>query len=501
MPARRRRSQLPFLPLAPAVVVVLGVTVAVAIALLGASDLRSQSDEAAALRSQALSLALAERLRASPAPHRPAMVERAARRSGAEVLLVGTRGEIAVDATLAPPTQNQIAGLLQQGQGQATTRLGRTRFFVAPLAPPLDWLSVVTFVPAPETPYAIRTLASSVGALTALLIGAAALVAFALARAVHTDVDAMQKRIVQMASAGANPAGEPVPVRAVDQTGSLATAFNRLVERFGRAEEAYQRDLDRALAYDRDRSEFLAALSHELRTPLNAILGFADVLMSEVDGPLSPESRENLAVVRSSGDHLRSLIDDILDLSALESGKLRLSAQQVDLFVIASEVIREARLMVQDRPLTVELQGEATSIWADARRIRQILTNVVNNAIKFTREGSVVLDIASPREEVALVTITDTGRGIAPDDLGSIFEEFRQTRESQATRVGTGLGLAITRRLVTMHNGAIWVESELGKGSRFFIALPRRPGLLVEHEGGATTRISRVSVPPPEDAE
>src|SRR5207247_8401861 len=130
--------------------------------------------------------------------------------------------------------------------------------------------------------------------------------------------------IVEMAREGAGPSGKSVAVRDTDQVGILTSAFNSLVERFTAAEHAYQHDLAGALAFDRDRSAFLAALSHELRTPLNAILGFADVLLAEVDGPLSDEARENLTVLRRSADHLRVLIHDILGLSALESGELRL---------------------------------------------------------------------------------------------------------------------------------------------------------------------------------
>ncbi len=488
----RRRSQLPFLPLAPAVVVVLGVAAAAAIGLVGAWDLRHQSDDAAALRCKALSLALAERLRATAVADRHAVVERAARRSGAELLLVDLDGAVMVDGSLARPSQAAVSQLLLEGEGEALTQLGRTRYFVAPLGPPLRALSVITFVPAPETPYAIRTLAYSVAILTVLLVGAAALAAYALARAVNSEVDYVRQRIVAMASADTTPVVEPIAIRAVDQIGLLTSAFNLLVERFMRAEEAYQRDLGRALAYDRDRSEFLAALSHELRTPLNAILGFTEVLLSEVDGPLGLESRENLAVVRSSGEHLRSLIDDILELSALESGELRLSAQSVDVFAIASEVVREAQATAQSMPLQVQLLGEPTTAWADARRVRQILGNVVSNAVKFTEQGSVVVRVSSPRAEAALVTVTDTGPGIAPEEQAAIFEEYRQTGERKLRQAGTGLGLAITRRLVKMHHGAIWVDSQLGAGSCFSIALPSEPELAIQYRPGEGARISRI---------
>ncbi len=145
-------------------------------------------------------------------------------------------------------------------------------------------MNVLAFVAAPATPFATGSLLVWVATLTALLVGVAALAALALARDVHADVTFVRKRIVEMAREGADPTGKPIPVRSVDLVGLLTSAFNVLVDRFTAAEHAYRQDLSGALAYDRDRSDFLAALSHELRTPLNAILGFTDVLLSEVDG-------------------------------------------------------------------------------------------------------------------------------------------------------------------------------------------------------------------------
>jgi signal transduction histidine kinase len=446
----------------------------VAIGWVGTSSLRHQSDEAAALRARVLSQTLAERLRAAELADRVTVVERAASRSGSEVMLAGYEGDIVVDGTLGPPDRSGIVRLLIEGEGETRTRLGRTRYSAAPLGPPLQHMSVITFVPAPESPYAIRPLWSSVAALTALLVGAAALAAFALARDVHADVEHMRARIVAMASDEAQPAGEPVPVRAVDQIGLLTSAFNLLVERFARAERAYRRDLAGAMAYDRMRSEFLAALSHELRTPMNAILGFTDVLLSETEGPLSGEARENLQVVRTSGQHLSSLIDDILDLSALESGQLRLNCQETNVLGVAADVVREAKVTAQWKPLVVELAGEAASVWADPRRLRQILSNVVGNAVKFTAQGSVLVKVEG-RGGLVIITVTDTGPGIPPTEQAAIFEEYRQGTTGLSRRVGSGLGLAITRRLVSMHGGAIELESRLGEGSRFAIVLPRRP--------------------------
>jgi signal transduction histidine kinase len=463
-----------FLLLAPSLVVVVGLAVAGIITWLGVAQLRAQSDDAAALRGRVLSETLAERLRATALEDRAAVVEQAARRSGAEILLVDQSGRVVVDSSLGAPSTEDLVELLIEGDGERTTRLGRTRFHATTLASPLEHLSLITFVRAPERPYATGSLVGSVAALTVVLISAAALVAFAFARGVHADVTYVSERITEMATEALSPSGKMVPVRDVDQVGLLTSAFNVLVERFTAAERAYRQDLAGALESDRDRSEFLAALSHELRTPLNAILGFADVLLSEVDGPLSDEGRENVTVLRGSAQHLRSLIDDILDLSALESGELTLDRSEVNVYAIAAEVVREARVTAQTKLLSVELAGERALAWADPRRLRQIIGNVVSNAVKFTATGFVRVEV-QPRGEFAAIVIEDTGPGIAPDQQAAIFEEYRQVGAPSQSRTGVGLGLAITRRLVRMHDGQILLESEIGRGSTFTILLPKEP--------------------------
>lgn len=466
------RKKLPFLVIAPAVVVLLGLLAAVAMAALGVSRLRVQSDEAAALRSRVLSRAVAQRLRAAPHYEHIVIVERAARRSGAEMLLVSADGAIAVDASLRAPSRATLLRALGQSEGEQTTSLGRTRFAATPLGPPYRQLSMLTFVRAPATPFATRSLLTSVATLTAILIGAAALVAFAFARDVHADVTFIGDRIQSMAAAEGLPAVRPIPIRSPDQVGVLASAFNELAARFTSAELAYRRDLAGALAYDRDRSAFLAALSHELRTPLNAILGFADVLLSEVDGPLSTEARENLLIVRASGRHLASLVDDILALSAMESGELKLTIGDVDVFGVAEEVVREAEMAAQGKPVVVQLEGESAWARADRRRLRQILGNVVGNAVKFTQMGCVRVRV-SIHDKAVLAEVSDTGPGIAKEEQAAIFEEYRQAGDRRAQRIGTGLGLSITRRLVEMHDGRIQLESELGSGSIFRLYFPR----------------------------
>jgi signal transduction histidine kinase len=482
----------PFFVLAPTLVVLVGVIAGIGIGTLGLSELRNQGDAAAHRNSELLAKMLAARLGATPSADWQPVLERAALRSGAELLLASEAGSVLSDLTRGVGGADERRRYFSARTGETTTKLGRARFHAQPLPRPLQHLWLVAFVGVPEAPFATSSLIRSVSTLTALLIGAAGLVAFALARDVHADVRFVMTRIAQMARAKNQPAGRTIPVGSIDQVGLLTSAFNVLVQRFAAAERAYRQDLSGALAYDRDRSAFLAALSHELRTPLNAILGFTEVLLSEVDGPLGAEARDGLDVLRKSGEHLRALIDDILDLSALESGELRLSLRSVDILSIASDVVREARVGAEVKRLRLTLEGAPALAVADERRVRQILTNVIGNAVKYTELGRVDVRVTSTPGSVT-VGVVDTGPGIAREEHESIFQEYWQSREARHRRVGTGLGLAIARRLVEMHGGRIELESELGKGSTFRIVLPVEPPPEVRRDRSHP----RASRPPP----
>jgi signal transduction histidine kinase len=473
--------------------VVVGVLGALGIGTLGLRELREQGERSAVRNGELLAKMLAARLGETPSEERLSLLERAAQRSGGELLLASEDGVVVADATRGVGGRRAILGFIARRTGEATTALGRTHFHAQRLPRPWQKLWLVVFVGTPDAPFATSSLIRSVAALTALLTGAAALVAFALARDVHVDVRSVRARIALMARAKNEPAGQRIPVGSVDQVGLLASAFNLLVDRFAAAELAYRQDLSGALAYDRERSAFLAALSHELRTPLNAILGFTDVLLSEVDGPLSDDAREGLTVVRSSGEHLRALIDDILDLSALESGELRLSQHTVDVFAVAQDVVREARIGAEAKGLTLTLEGSTAFAWADQRRLRQIVGNVVGNAVKYTEHGGVTVRVTDTPDDVSIWVI-DSGPGIAKEEHERIFEEYWQSSEARTRRTGTGLGLAITRRLVHMHRGRIELKSELGRGSTFRIVVPCEPAPDTVRDRSR----ARASRPPPE---
>lgn len=453
-------------------VLLIGIATALAIALIGIRQLARLTDDAASLRANAVVATLVARMEGTTFEDQVEILGRAKRGNSTELLLVDQTGQILVDESYGAPNRAEVQRILQAGSGEARMSLGRVRFSVRALDPPLQTTSVVAFVAAPSPPPGSVRLVNAVAALTVILLGVAVGVAHAFTKQVRDDVDFVRDHIVDMARPDAAPTGQQIPIRSLDQVGVLTAAFNMLVTRFAAAERTYRADLAQATDMDRERSAFLAGLSHELRTPLNAILGFAHILESEVDGPLSDEARESLEIIRTSGEHLRQLIDDILELSALETGNLQLSRSPVDVHQVAEEVIREATATVANKPLTLEVEGPGgLYAFADKRRVRQILTNLVSNATKFTMRGSVTVRVEGLGSFV-VVTVRDTGPGIPREQTAAIFEEYRQLGDATA-RGGTGLGLAITKRLVLMHGGTIDVNSEMGRGSTFTVSLPR----------------------------
>ncbi|HLQ62261.1 MAG TPA: response regulator [Candidatus Acidoferrales bacterium] len=226
----------------------------------------------------------------------------------------------------------------------------------------------------------------------------------------------------------------------------------------------------------RHKSDFLANMSHELRTPLNAILGFSELLIDE-SSTERDEARhhEYLEQIHGSGEHLLSLINDILDLAKVEAGQMELRPAQFDAGLLLREAIASVEPMAEARRITVTLEGESVRpVRADPGKLKQVVLNLLSNAIKFTPEGGRVTARLRWVGEAVEICVEDSGIGIAPDDIPRLFVEFQQL-ESGADRrhQGTGLGLALSKRLVELHQGRIWVESEPGKGSRFFLELPQ----------------------------
>jgi signal transduction histidine kinase len=229
-------------------------------------------------------------------------------------------------------------------------------------------------------------------------------------------------------------------------------------------------------AASRHKSEFLANMSHELRTPLNAIIGFSEVLNERMFGELNDKQAEYLKDIHASGTHLLSLINDILDLSKVEAGRMELELSSFSL----PAAVESALTLVRERAtrrgvsLRAAIHPAIGEMSGDERKIRQVLLNLLSNAIKFTPEGGRIEVTAAPENGAVDVSVSDTGVGIAPEDHEAVFEEFRQVGESAAKQEGTGLGLALCRKFVELHGGKIWVTSALGAGSTFTFRLPVR---------------------------
>jgi signal transduction histidine kinase len=260
-----------------------------------------------------------------------------------------------------------------------------------------------------------------------------------------------------------------VDVENRDELGALAGNVNRMNDQlrnvYAELEEA-----------SRHKSEFLANMSHELRTPLNAIIGFSEVLRDEMVGPVNEKQAEYLDDIISSGHHLLSLINDVLDLSKVEAGQVELEVHPFSL----REALERGVVMVRERAtedgvrVALDTDPEVDVVDGDERRIKQVIFNLLSNAVKFTPSGGEV-DVSATRINGEVrVAVADTGPGIAPEDRARIFEEFQQTETGVGHREGTGLGLALSKRFVELHGGRIWLESEVGHGSTFTFALPAR---------------------------
>lgn len=235
---------------------------------------------------------------------------------------------------------------------------------------------------------------------------------------------------------------------------------------------------ERLREVDRLKSEFLANMSHELRTPLNSVLGYAEVLLMGIDGELTPDMKEDVEAILENGQQLLRLINDILDLTKIEAGRMTLNRESVALTPILDQIRSQAQGLLLKRPKPIDVlltvPDDLPPILADPMRLSQILNNLVSNAVKFTDRGHVWIratyDAASKQ---VCIAVEDTGIGIAPEDLPHLFERFRQLDGSSTRRAeGTGLGLAITKHLVEMHGGSLSVSSELGHGSTFTVCFP-----------------------------
>ena len=351
-----------------------------------------------------------------------------------------------------------------------------------------------------------------VGAGVALL-PVMALIGYVAGRAVETDFSLATAQIERVAESDAHT---ELSIRSIDELGELTFAVEQARIRLAKSLARHREVRNQAEEADHYKTQFLTSVSHELRTPLNAILGFAEVLLREIDGPLNDSQREDVQAILSSGQHLRSLFDDVLDMSAMASGHIELHREAVELRPIVEEVVRLLEGQRFGRPVSmrVEIAEDLPPIQLDPKRLRQILVNLGTNALKFTSKGEVVFvahlatdsgphgldatntvpptafdelgDAANEPRTFLLLAVRDTGVGIPREALSGIFDAYVQAGDNKVQRRGTGLGLAICKRLVDLHGGVITVESEAGKGSAFTLRLPFAAGTAPDSDEGTS---------------
>src|SRR6266496_3837901 len=283
------------------------------------------------------------------------------------------------------------------------------------------------------------------------------------------DALPIRRTETRLAEIAAGDFSRHVEVPNRDEIGVLAANVNRMNDELGRL----YGELETA---SRHKSDFLANMSHELRTPLNAIIGFSEVLREQMFGELNEQQLGYVDDVLEAGRHLLSLINDVLDLAKIEAGGMELELSEVAI----PEVLRSAVSMHSERAsrggveLSLTTEPGQITISADGRRVRQIVFNLVSNAVKFTpADGCVDVSARLDGGQVE-ITVADTGPGIAPEELEAIFEEFKQATDGKRAE-GTGLGLPLSRKLVELHGGRLWVESAAGNGSTFRFTLPVSP--------------------------
>ena len=285
-----------------------------------------------------------------------------------------------------------------------------------------------------------------------------------------------------------------VNIHTEDELGTLANSFNQMAESLGKSHTALkkahneleQRVKERTkelaktntqlLEASNHKSQFLANMSHELRTPLNSIIGYTKLMLDGLEGEINDEQKKDLQTVYSNGKHLLELINGVLDLSRIEAGKTVLTLGMFIISDLVAEVIPGMEQLAREKGLglTYSVAPNINQLYADRAKIKQILINILGNAIKFTAEGSIKLDVAET-DNVFIFSVIDTGIGMKEEDLNRIFQSFEQVGPAQiAGYEGTGLGLAISKKLIDMQGGNIWAESRLGKGSTFTFTLPKK---------------------------
>jgi signal transduction histidine kinase len=254
------------------------------------------------------------------------------------------------------------------------------------------------------------------------------------------------------------------------------------------AEKSFEDAKDGAENANRVKSEFLSTMSHELRTPLNSIIGFSDLLKQKIIGELNQKQEHYVDNILKSSKHLLSLINDILDLSKIESGKIEMNIEKISLPATINDTLEMVRTMAIKHNITIikEFDPDFEFLDADKQKLKQILFNLLSNAVKFSKaEGGTIKIITKKYDEIALIAVSDTGIGIKKEDMGKLFNKFQQIESATYKKYGgSGLGLAISKELVELHGGMIWAESKYGEGTTFNFKLPLKE---IRKEGSTFT--------------
>ena len=296
---------------------------------------------------------------------------------------------------------------------------------------------------------------------------------------VETAIDAVNQGAYAYFVKPVNPDEMKTTIANALKQQRLLLENKRLVENLQRSNRLLFEANEELKKATQAKSEFLASMSHELRTPLNVIIGFSELMMDKVPGEINEEQGQCLGDIRGAGKHLLNLIDEVLDLSKIESGKMELRLRD---FAISNliESLRSTivtRLAQSKQSLEVKMEGGLPPVHADKDKVRQVLINLLGNAAKFTPDGGKVKIEAARVGDWWQFSVIDNGIGIKKDDQERIFEPFCQLDNPLIKeRSGSGLGLAVTRQIIEKHDGKVWVESEYGKGSRFTFTLPLATG-------------------------
>jgi signal transduction histidine kinase len=393
------------------------------------------------------------------------------------ITVIDKQGKVLADSERDPALMEnhgnrvEFIEAVEKGLGESTRLSGTLNFpmkYVAVrVADDNEIVGVVRIaVPLTEVQLELRPLYRAVilGAVAAICI--AAIIAYLMARSISFPISRMRKTVEQIAK-GEFSESERVPVEGNDELADLASAFNTMADEL-------QNKIERLRQLDKVRTDFVANVSHELKTPLTSIRGFVETLE---DGAINDKdnARRFLAIIKKHAQRLDSIIEDLLRLSELESGG-RIETSQVNLKGLIDEIVMGFghALSAKKQNLTVTAAGDFT-ITGDRDKLEQVFVNLIDNAIKYTKQGGQIEVNLAQADDVVMVAVEDNGIGIPKDDVERVFERFYRVDKAHSREVGgTGLGLSIAKHIVLAHNGQIRIESELGRGTKVIVTLARR---------------------------